>query len=237
MHQQGQPEGPRQGNHDAEDRALERFQRFNPPRFLGEPNPDIAEGWLNRMMDIFAALGYAEERQVAFAVFQFEGPARDWWNLIRVRWTREQTPWTWENFTQAFNEKFLPPTVQERREEEFLRIRQGSRSVAEYETQFTKLARFAPEVVATEQHRIQHFIQGLNVELREALVPIPIATFSQALEMSQRVETAKLDVKTFRERKRPFVAGQSSKGEPSSKMSRGAGETRPAGIPPQGVAG
>ena len=68
--------GNNMGNHEGEDRALERFQKFAPPKFIGGPNPDLAEGWLDRMLDIFAALGYSEERQISFAVFQFEGAAR-----------------------------------------------------------------------------------------------------------------------------------------------------------------
>ncbi|XP_071918804.1 uncharacterized protein [Coffea arabica] len=165
VNQQGQGQVQHPGNHEREDRALERFQKFLPPKFLGGPSPDIAESWLERMLDIFAALGYSEERQIAFAFFQFEGAARAWWNVIRAKWNREQTPWTWVNFTREFNEKYLPPLVQERREDEFIRLRQGIMSVAEYETQFTKLSRFAPELVLIDQRRIRRFVQGLNVEI------------------------------------------------------------------------
>ena len=178
-------------------------------------------------------LGYAEEKQIAFAIFQFEGPARACWNVVRAKWEREETPWTWVNFTREFNEKFLPPMIQERREDEFIRLRQGSQSVADYEMQFTKLSRFAPELVMTEQRRIRHFIQGLNVELQEALAAIPIDTFSQALERAQRIESAKLQVKFFKDRKRSFTLGQSSKSEPLSKVGRGTGSPRPAENLPQ----
>mgnify|MGYP004638690631 CR=1 FL=1 len=116
--QQGPGQGANPGNHnggvEGEDKALERFQKFSPPKFLGGPNPEDAEIWLERMTDIFAALGYPEERQVAFSVFQFEGPARAWWNVIRVKFERDQIPLTWLNFTREFNEKYLPPIVQER---------------------------------------------------------------------------------------------------------------------------
>ena len=61
---------------ESEDRALERFQKFSPPKFVGGPNPDEAERWLEKMVDIFAALHYTEESQVTFAVFQLEGAAR-----------------------------------------------------------------------------------------------------------------------------------------------------------------
>ena len=63
------------------------------------------------MINIFVALNYTEDRQVTFAVFQFEGPARDWWNMIRAKWEREGTAWIWLNFVLEFNEKYLPPIV------------------------------------------------------------------------------------------------------------------------------
>ncbi|CAH2812730.1 MAG: hypothetical protein CBHOC_5422, partial [uncultured Caballeronia sp.] len=114
-----------------------------------------AKTWMERMSDIFAALDYTEGRQISFASFQFEGPARAWWNMVQAKWVAEMVPRTWANFTREFNSKYLPPIVQERREEAFSRCRQGMQTVAEYETQFTKLARYAPELVATEQRRMK----------------------------------------------------------------------------------
>ena len=73
------------GNQEGEDRALERFQKFAPLKFIGGPNPNLAEGWLDRMLDIFAALRYSEERQTSFVVFQFEGAAWAWWNVIKAK--------------------------------------------------------------------------------------------------------------------------------------------------------
>ncbi|XP_027122132.1 uncharacterized protein [Coffea arabica] len=235
--------GSSRGNHEGEDRALERFQIFAPPKFIGGPSPDLGEGWLERILDIFAALGYAEERQVSFATFQFEGPARAWWNVVKAKWERERTPWTWINFTREFNEKYLPPMVQEKREDDFIRLRQGALSVAEYETQFTKLSRFAPDLVSTEQKRILRFVQGLNVEIQEALAAAQLDTFNRVLEKAHRVETARGQVKAFHDKKRRqpgtgnFNARQSSRNEPPTKMGRGAGGPRPAGTSNQGNAG
>ncbi|XP_027151777.1 uncharacterized protein LOC113766514 [Coffea eugenioides] len=232
--------GNNPGNHEGEDRDLERFQKFAPPKFISGPNPDLAESWMDRMLDIFAALRYSDERQISFAVFHFEGAARAWWNIIRAKWERDQTPWTWVNFTREFNEKYLPPIVQERREDDFIRLHQGASSVAEYETQFTKLSRFAPELVLTEQKRIRRFVQGLNVEIHEALAAAQLDTFSQALEKTQRIETVRGHVKAFHDRKRRqpdssnFVTGQSSQSELPSKRGRGTDGPRPAGTLNQG---
>ncbi|XP_071900988.1 uncharacterized protein [Coffea arabica] len=87
------------------------------------------------MIDIFAALHYSEERQVTFAVFQLEGAARSWWNIIRTKWEREQTPRTWMNFVREFNAKYFPPLVQEKKEDEFIRLRQGTQSGLNVEIQ------------------------------------------------------------------------------------------------------
>ncbi|XP_027184078.1 uncharacterized protein LOC113782384 [Coffea eugenioides] len=141
VQQQGHNPNPPVGNPrnpenyvESEDRALERFQKFFPSKFLGGPDPDMAEQWLEKMIDIFAALHYSEERQVTFTLFQLEGATRSWWNIIRTKWEREQTPRTWVNFVREFNAKYFPPLIQEKKEDEFIRLRQGTQSVVEYES-------------------------------------------------------------------------------------------------------
>ena len=46
VHRQGGPA-------ETEDRALERFLKFGPPKFYGGPEPEVAEGWRERIPDIF----------------------------------------------------------------------------------------------------------------------------------------------------------------------------------------
>ncbi|XP_071912388.1 uncharacterized protein [Coffea arabica] len=214
------------GQVDTEDRALERFLKFGLPKFQGEPEPEIVEGWWERISDIFATLDYTEGRKVTFASFQFEGVARSWWNLIKAKWDRDRTPSTWANFTCEFNAKFLLPLVQEKREDDFIKCKQGAMSVAEYETNFTKLARYTPDLVATEQRRIKRFVQVLNVEIQEGLATPQISTYSDAVEKAQRFETVRAQSKSFFARKRN---APSSRRDPVSasasplKMGRGTG--------------
>ncbi|XP_071912309.1 uncharacterized protein [Coffea arabica] len=110
-------------------------------------------------------------------------------------------PRTWANFTREFNAKFLPPLIQEKREDDFIKCRQGAVSVAEYEIQFTKLSRFAPELIATEQRRVRRFVQGLNVEMQEGLAAVRIDTFADVVERGQRVEVARAQENPSRPRK------------------------------------
>ena len=74
--------------------------------------------------------------------------------------------------------------------------------MAEYETQFMKLSKYVPELVATERKRIILFIQGLNLEIQFALAAAQIETFSDALEKVQREESTKSQLRTFQARKR-----------------------------------
>ena len=99
-------------------------------------------------------------------------------------------------------------------------------SVAEYEVQFTKLSKFAPELVMTERKRVRRFVQGLNVEIQEALAADEIDTFTDALEKVQKVESARLQVKAFQTRKRNAPSGTSrqvNKDTSPPKMGREAG--------------
>ncbi|CAH2812031.1 MAG: hypothetical protein CBHOC_5342, partial [uncultured Caballeronia sp.] len=189
---------------------------------------------MERITDIFSALDYTEDRQIAFATFQFEGPARAWWNMVRTKWEVEMIPRTWQRFVREFNAKYLPPIVQERREEAFSRCRQGNQSVAEYETQFTKLARYAPELIATEQRRIRKFIQGLNVELQEGLATARIETFGDAIDMAQRLESAKAQVRNFQAKRKGVPGGSRGFGEsstPPPKYGRGTSSGSSFGTP------
>nr|XP_027121946.1 uncharacterized protein LOC113738868 [Coffea arabica] len=157
-----------------------------------------------------------------------------------MKWDREQTPRTWVNFVRDFNAKYFPPLVQEKREDEFIRLRQGTQSVAEYESQFTRLSKFAPELILTEQRRVRRFTQGLNVEIQKDLAVAQIHTFSDAVEKALRVENARLQVRNFQVKKRGFSASSSTQGDKGTppKFGRGAGGGRQPGMtrgtPPRG---
>nr|XP_027077046.1 uncharacterized protein LOC113700806 [Coffea arabica] len=81
------------------DRALKRFLKFAPPKFIGGPNPEVEENWLERMTIIFTALNYTEERRMNFAAFQFESVARAWYAPELVATERRRI----RQFVQEFN--------------------------------------------------------------------------------------------------------------------------------------
>ena len=98
---------------------------------------------------------------------------------------------------REFNAKFFPHLVQEWKKDEFIRLRQGTQTVAEHESQFTRLSKFALELIMAEQRRIRRFIQGLNVEIQKDLAVAQINAFSEVVKKDQRVENARLQVRNF----------------------------------------
>jgi hypothetical protein len=61
-----------------ENEALERFQKFESPIFVGEAEQDHkAEAWLESLEDIFKIMQYPDERMSKFAIFCLHGPPRD----------------------------------------------------------------------------------------------------------------------------------------------------------------
>jgi hypothetical protein len=56
------------------------------------------------------------------------------------------------------------------KKKEFLSLKQGSMSVSEYHDKFIQLSRYAPDEVAEDERKQEHFIEGLNGPLQYALV-------------------------------------------------------------------
>ncbi|KAL0283216.1 UNVERIFIED_CONTAM: hypothetical protein Sradi_7236900 [Sesamum radiatum] len=141
----------------ATDQALERFLRFQPPKFLGEPDDYKAESWLDEIEKIFKVLRYDDEQKILFSTFRFEEAAHNWWRVVEARWQREEIPHTWVNFVKEFNDKFVPQVVRDRREQEFVSLIQGSCTVAQYEAKFNKLIKYAPYMLDDELRRTKKF--------------------------------------------------------------------------------
>jgi len=62
--------------------------------------------------------------------------------------------------------QYYPQDVRRVKEREFLCLKQGEMSVIGCATKFNKLSRFAPDQVATEEMRMDHFKQGLSGEVK-----------------------------------------------------------------------
>ncbi|KAL2466014.1 Retrotrans gag domain-containing protein [Abeliophyllum distichum] len=99
---------------------------------------------------------------------------------------------TWKMFTEAFNNKYFPKSLRQHKEREFIKLEQGSRIVTEYEAEFARLAKFAPDLVATEERRARRFEKGLRSRIKQAVIPFELTTYREVVSKSLLVERAQL---------------------------------------------
>ncbi|KAL5570499.1 hypothetical protein UlMin_027074 [Ulmus minor] len=90
-----------------------------------------------------------------------------------------------------FFNQYFPKSVRQEKEREFSRLEQGNKTVAEYEASFVRLAKFAPDLVATEESRARRFKEGLRASIRQAVIPFEIVTYSGVVNKALLVERAK----------------------------------------------
>ena len=81
----------------------------------------------------------ADEQKVRFAAQQLLGSASAWWDTFHAIEQPNHLA-TWQEFTTAFREFFIPATVINRKVTEFLELRQGSMTVMDYMNKFNHLA-------------------------------------------------------------------------------------------------
>ncbi|XP_028104673.1 uncharacterized protein LOC114303721 [Camellia sinensis] len=158
--------------------TIKQFPDLNPSTFTGGSNPLIAEAWVKEMEKNFRALPCTEEQKVSFATFTFKEDAQEWWLLT----LEKEEIVTWARFLEVFYEKYFPESLREQKASEFLHLRQGTMSVAEYESKFTRLARFAPYVIPTEARKARKFKAGLDVEIKDRLEVLKLPTYAKVVD-------------------------------------------------------
>ncbi|KAA3483674.1 E3 ubiquitin-protein ligase RBBP6 [Gossypium australe] len=69
---------------------------------------------------------------------------------------------TWDFFQIEFRKKFISQRFLNKKQKEFLELKQGRMTVTEYEREFVRLTKYAREYVSTEEIMCKRFVNGLN---------------------------------------------------------------------------
>ncbi|XP_022158212.1 uncharacterized protein LOC111024748 [Momordica charantia] len=120
--------------------------------------------------------------QVRGAVFILRGEAVNWWESVPAAEDHANVPVTWARFKDLLYEYYFPVTVRNEKWAEFLRLTQGSLTVAQYERKFTELSRIGMQYIPTEQLKIDKFIDGLRREIKGLLVLKEPTTYAAAVK-------------------------------------------------------
>ncbi|XP_028554097.1 uncharacterized protein LOC114580499 [Dendrobium catenatum] len=173
------------------------------------------------------------DRKVHLAVFLLDGEAEYWWvGQQEAKFQgRLNSLITWEEFTEAFRDWFVPPSTVQQMQESFLRLVQGSKTVMQYVAEFTALARYTPQLVSTSAAKCYHFLRGLRDSLRQPLVPFHISDFSELVERAHLIENDLIATQQRWTASRKRFGGDASGSSSSGKRRfvSGSGDSRKSG--------
>ena len=61
-------------------------------------------------------------------------------------------------------------------------LKQDNRTVKEYELEFTRLSRFAPDLISTKEARAKRLLNGLHPVIQHDLATWDLVTYGEVLE-------------------------------------------------------
>jgi hypothetical protein len=147
-----------------------------PMMFASSPDPLHDDDWLTSVEKMLNIAQCSNREKVLYASGRLIGPAADWWDSYTAAHDATDTI-TWAEFATQFRNYHIPARLMKIKKKEFLSLKQGSMSVSEYRDRFIQLSRYAPDEVAEDERKQEHFIEGLNEPLQYTLVAHTFPSF------------------------------------------------------------
>ena len=91
------------------------------------------------------------------------------------------------------------------KQQEFLALKQGRKTVTEYLQEFNALARYAPDDVSTDARRQSRFMNGLTEEMQLALAVHEFRNFQHLVNKAIVVEHKSMAVEESRKKRRAAI--------------------------------
>jgi hypothetical protein len=164
------------------------FMSHKPPTFANSPDPLQPDDWLKSMEKMLIIAQCSDWEKVLYASGCLTGPAANWWDSYTAAHDAADTI-TWAEFATQFRNYHIPAGLMKIKKKEFLSLKHGSMSVInEYRDKFIQLSRYAPDEVAEDERKQEHFIEGLNGPLQYALVAHTFPSFQRLLDKALAIE-------------------------------------------------
>ncbi len=169
--------------------SLAEFQKYKPSVFEGETTNSWAlEKWVDTIEKLFEDLMMEEDERVPLAVHFLEETARICWKIVRPTPSSGTVLPTWSTFREMLFGAFFSDSVKEKLEDDLKNIKQGNRSVMEYQREFMRLANCVPFVIRDESHKARLFVDGLRGDIFRLVQSADLHTFQQVVDRATLVE-------------------------------------------------
>nr|CAD1825760.1 unnamed protein product [Ananas comosus var. bracteatus] len=188
---------------EKQDRLMERlnkFRRCSPRIFDGEKVDHwIVEKWLMHMEKLFRDT-FVEEREI-----EFGSPLTTWTVRLSLVVGYSGNPSTdlaaitWKKFKELLLAHYFSSSVKRKMEQDLRNLRQGDRTVAEYEREFSRLLHCVPFVVPDDEDKARIFEQGLRLSIFRFVQFSNLQTYREVVNRALIVESGVADVQERRE--------------------------------------
>ncbi|XP_075515464.1 uncharacterized protein LOC142550111 [Primulina tabacum] len=183
MHTSSQGRGSGRGLSTTEssvEGAYDRFRRMNPPDFIGGSDSLVALELIKSLEAIFDYLKFTDQEKVICAVFILVKASRIWWEATKV--TANVQELKWNEFKDLFYAKYFSSEVKAKKVQGFLELRQDALSVTEYTLKFEEGCVFVPFIAENDKDKGEHFLRGLNPEIRRDVHMSKVVTYQDIVE-------------------------------------------------------
>ncbi|KAG8498138.1 hypothetical protein CXB51_007053 [Gossypium anomalum] len=109
-------------------------------------------------------------------------------NTTRVLEELSCTPEECLKCATEFRKKYISQRFLDQKRKEFLELKQGNRSVSEYEREFVRLSKYAREWVQSEAEMCKRFEEGLNEDIKLLIGILEIREFATLAERAYKAE-------------------------------------------------
>ncbi|KAK2427684.1 putative mitochondrial protein [Trifolium repens] len=146
-----------------------------------------------------------------------------WWRNTCQRLGQGGAIITWDIFKREFLTKYFPTDMRNRKVVEFMELKQGNLSVAEYATKFEDLCHFCPHynTIEAEGDKCVKFESGLRPDLKQLVGILEIRNFANLVNKSNICDLdEKAKTSYYKEMNDKRGKGQ-DRGKPYDKRNKG----------------
>ena len=140
--------------------------RYGPIDFMGrkDDEPAMAENLLKITERMLMQIYCTAKEKLECAISLLQDEAYHWWvSMIK---TAPPEKVTWKFFLDEFNKQYVGRIHLNNMRREFHNLKQRQMSVTKYQREFTRLSKYAPEILVSEEERRRKFEDGLNDHIR-----------------------------------------------------------------------
>lgn len=171
------------------DTRWESAFRMDIPEFHGNVNAEEFLDWIMAVEEVLDFKAVPDARRAPLVTTRFRGRAAAWWTQTKTRRARmgKAKLVSWDKLKKHMKAAFLPYNYARTLYQSLQNLRQGTKSVTDYSTEFFMLLA-RNDIAETEEQTVSRYIGGLRVAIQDVLNMFDPLTVAEAHQRALAIE-------------------------------------------------